>query len=330
MLTRIWMTSLIVAVALASSALAPPADAQTSVPGPAQVMAELGKWVDPGRGGRAVPYKIYRPAELTAPAPVVVFSHGYGGTRDAAAYLGEHLASHGFVAIHIQHPGSDDSIWRGKPNPLEAIARTPITAEMSLARFGDLPFALDQIEAMNRAGPLAGKLDPMRIGMWGHSFGGVSTMAAAGQLFAGGQLKEPRIRAAAVFSPNRPNGVPAQEAYRSIDIPMLYVTGTNDEVPAFNQVLAERRIAFDHVAGVDQYLVIFNGPDHMAWSGGPVEGGRTERADNAPAREDVKAIGLAFWKAYLRDDKAARAWLTDGARAFLKNRVASYETKPGK
>lgn len=327
---RTWISSLTLALMTlaAAPAVAPAASAQTPQPGPSRLSVELGEWVDADRGGRVVPYKLYRPADLPAPAPVVIFSHGYGGTREAAAYLGEHLATHGFVAIHIQHAGSDDSIWRGKPEPLVAIARTPITAEMTLARFGDLPFAIDRIEAMNRVGPLAGRLDVARIGMWGHSFGGVSTMAAAGQRFVGGVSKESRIRAAAVFSPNRPNGVPEAEAYASIDIPMLYVTGTNDEVPAFNQVLAHRRIAFDHAAGVDQYLVIFSGPDHMAWSGGPVEGGRAERADNPPAREKVKAIGLAFWNAYLRNDASARAWLAgEGARSYLGDGVASYETK---
>jgi predicted dienelactone hydrolase len=48
-------------------------------------------------------------------APVVLFSHGLGGSRTGSVFLGEHWAARGYVAVFLQHPGSDDSIWKDKP-----------------------------------------------------------------------------------------------------------------------------------------------------------------------------------------------------------------------
>ena len=52
----------------------------------------------------------------TAPVPVILFSHGLGGNREGSKFLGEHWAARGYVAVFLQHPGSDDSVWKGKPS----------------------------------------------------------------------------------------------------------------------------------------------------------------------------------------------------------------------
>ena len=67
---------------------------------------------DAGRD-RAIPVLVYLP-ENTNAAPVVLFSHGLGGSRKGNAYLGNHWAARGYLAVFVQHPGSDDSVWKGK------------------------------------------------------------------------------------------------------------------------------------------------------------------------------------------------------------------------
>ena len=63
---------------------------------------------------REIPIRIYLPSVKT-PAPVVLFSHGLGRSRQGNAYLGNHWASRGYVVVFIQHPGSDSSVWQDKP-----------------------------------------------------------------------------------------------------------------------------------------------------------------------------------------------------------------------
>ena len=63
---------------------------------------------------RDIPIRVYLPADQT-PAPVILFSHGLGGSRNACTYLGKHWSARGYVAVFLQHPGSDDSVWRNEP-----------------------------------------------------------------------------------------------------------------------------------------------------------------------------------------------------------------------
>lgn len=265
---------------------------------------------------RLIPYLVYYPDPLTGSHPVILFSHGLGGSRQAAAYLGRHLASHGYVCFHIQHAGSDESLWKGKTRRRSSILHT---LEGSLAdprnalnRFEDVPFVLDQLEKLNQDGPLfKGRLNLDQIGMAGHSYGGRSTMIAAGERVGRSYLsfKDARIRAGLVLSPNLPNSrVDLQKAYRDIDIPLFHITGTKDgnPLPSSRGMDPKRRIEpYRHIrTGAPQYLLVLAGADHMTFSGNRL-GTAAETRDDPRHIEAVQNGAAAFFDAYLRGDKAA-------------------------
>ena len=81
--------------------------------GPDQVEVARFEWTDAARH-RSVPVKIYYP-KSAGRCPVIIMSHGLGGTRDGYEYLGRHWASHGYVSVHPQHVGSDDAVWKDVP-----------------------------------------------------------------------------------------------------------------------------------------------------------------------------------------------------------------------
>ena len=58
----------------------------------------------------------------------------------------------------------------------------------------------------------------------------------------------------------------------------------------------------------DKYLLVMAGGTHLHFSGHP------RRLQPTPARLEaaVKAASLAFWRAYLNGDDAARGWLQAG------------------
>jgi predicted dienelactone hydrolase len=91
-------------------------------PGPFKVDTVLFDWTDAKRG-RAVPVKIYFPLGSEGPFPLIIFSHGLGGSREGYEYLGRHWASHGYISLYIQHAGSDDEVWRGQARPLQSMKR---------------------------------------------------------------------------------------------------------------------------------------------------------------------------------------------------------------
>jgi len=273
---------------------------------------------------REIPIRVYLP-DAQEPMPVVLFSHGLGGSRRNNAYLGNHWAANGFVAVFLQHPGSDESVWKTAPlrRRLQAMKKAASAANFSL-RVEDVPALIDQLERWNaEAGhPLEGRLDLDRIGMSGHSFGAITTQAVSGQSFGflGQRFTDPRIDAAIAFSPSSPRlGDPAR-AFGSVSIPWLLMTGTKDEALIVGGADAEARLdVFPHLPkSIDAYELVLKDAEHSAFSEGPLPGDQEPRNPNH--HRAILEISTTFWNAYLNDNAEARAWLQgDGARSVLED-----------
>lgn len=316
------------ALALAASlsfTLAPPSAAAAALgavqaegdafaaPGPHSVTTSLDVWDDEARG-RDIPVKIYQP-DGAGPFAAVIFSHGLGGSREAAPYLGEHLASWGIVAIHIQHPGSDETIWAGVRDRRELVAAMQAAVRQprnAVDRYQDIPFVVDAIEA--RAQALS--VDPARLGVAGHSFGAHTVMAAAGINFLTPRgdltLAEPRVSAGLLLSPPAPNERvdPADYArvYGDITIPLLHVTGVDDASPLDPGLdPSDRLIPFGEIGGAPQYLAVFDPGDHRVFGGRA--GPRGEPDWYVGVQAATAQIAAAFFRAELYDDPQARAFM---------------------
>lgn len=303
--------------------------------GPHAVAVLTDVWTDPARAGRAVPVKIYYPSDSAIAAPVVVVSHGLGGSREGYAYLGRHLASYGYVAVHLTHIGSDTNALSaaiaqaaGVQAALKLIAAQPANI---INRPKDVSFAISRLLELNQAdGPLQGRIDPERIGVAGHSFGAYTVMAVAGEHFflKSGQevtFGDPRVKAAVVMSPPANKLEPRQ--FAPITIPLLLMTGTLDQSPVgTGGGPDDRRKIFDMLAGCDRYLLVFTGGDHMVFgSEGRVlgfahlPGTEGDASKDASFQAFVKKSSRQFFDAYLQGDNAAKRWLAadNGAPAEL-------------
>lgn len=329
-----------VAVALAATLLpaaAPAAPPAAGRPGSsaADVDIRYGEWTDPARGGRIVPYKLYVPRGA-GPFPVVLHSHGLGGSREASSYILQAVAEAGFLVVAVQHAGSDSGLLAGGGRPADAASvvaagRGGMTQQAAQARYGDIPFALDQIARMAQpGGELAGKADLARVGMSGHSYGALATLVAVGQRVPGAprgvSFAEPRIKAAIVYSPNKPRGDDdVRGAFAAIKTPILHWTGTEDRTPFdLERTPFERTTPYQAIQGADQFLVILDGADHALYGGRRAATGQLKPGD-AAQMQIVKAETVRFWKAYLGGDAAAAKALCDlpkriegAGQAFVK------------
>ena len=289
-------------------------------------------WHDSKRD-RDVPVKIYSPKSGRGPFPVIIFSHGLGGTCETYSYLGEYWAAHGYVSVHLQHHGSDDAVWRdaGLRNGMQAMRKAAANPQNAINRPRDVSFAIDELEHLNRESPTwKQRLDLDRIGVAGHSFGAFTTLASAGQQFQPGIAKEssladPRVKAAIPMSAPAPvNKRRLDEIYAGVKIPCLHMTGTKDSSPIGDTSPEDRRLPFDHCKNSDQFLITFKDGDHMIFSG------RSSRTD--PSDETFHALiqqsSTAFWDAYLRNDPKAKAWLTNDFKRVLDD-TGKFEMKLG-
>jgi predicted dienelactone hydrolase len=98
--------------------------------------------------------------------PVILLSHGFGGSARIMAWFGTALARAGDVVIAVDHPGTN--------------GRDPMTMAGGLLvwdRAVDLRTALDTAMADARIGP---HLDRQRLGVAGFSMGGFAALVSAG------------------------------------------------------------------------------------------------------------------------------------------------------
>ncbi|EDM79197.1 hypothetical protein PPSIR1_27563 [Plesiocystis pacifica SIR-1] len=110
-------------------------------------------------------------AELGDSLPTVVFSHCHGCTRFSSFSLAEHLASHGFLVAAVNHTGN---------TLFEALDETllPLDASTLDLRADDVRRVIDELldpGAVELPEALVGVADEQRLGVFGHSFGAITT-----------------------------------------------------------------------------------------------------------------------------------------------------------
>lgn len=306
-----------------------------AVPGPFTVGIARFDWHD-ARRDRDIPVKIYYPTNAAGPLPIIIFSHGLGGSREGYGYLGRHWASHGYVVIHLQHLGSDASVWENVPRAerMQALRKSVLNLQNALNRPLDVTFAIDQLSKLNSGDPiLKHRLDLDRIGVAGHSFGAYTTLAIAGEVFfnAGGEhsLADPRVKAAiAMSSPVPPKKSEYEAAFAKIKIPVFHMTGTLDVSPIGETTAEQRRVPFDYTKGADQFLVTFKDADHMVFSGRLLEQNGRER--DALFQTCILSASTAFWDDYLKGDASAKTFLTGDGFATALGDTGKFEKKLAK
>lgn len=269
--------------------------------------------------GREIPVLVSLPAGSSA-AAVVLFSHGLGGSRRGNAYLREHWTKRGYATVFMQHPGSDEAVWKDEEPRRRVAAMTAAASLKNMrARVGDVGVVLDALETWNRdsTSPLRGRLDPNHIGMAGHSFGARTTQAVAGQAgWATVSARDPRLEAAVIFSPSAPPFGSAAAAFGSVDIPWLLMTGTEDVAPIGGVTVKDRLAVFPALPPGGKYELVFAGGPHHAFTD---HSNRRLRPRNPNHHRVIKAFTTAFWDAYLRGNKAAARWLEGtGSRDMLE------------
>lgn len=255
-------------------------------------------WQDRHRG-RAVPARLYWPGnrQRDVAVPLVVFSHGIGGSRLGYSYLGRRWSSRGVASLHVQHVGSDATLWRG--NPLGLVGRLQAAAQESeaLARAADVRFALDRMLDADADG-LGASLDRGRLIAAGHSYGANTTLLSVGaQVVRDGRtiscLDERFSAAVVISSPPFYGEADLPAVLRPVGVPTLHVTATDDviEIPGYRSPAADRLAVFDAVGDPRKLLAVFQGGSHSMFTDRAMTGGM---ALNPKVKAATADLALAF------------------------------------
>jgi dienelactone hydrolase len=281
--------------------------------------------------------------------PLIVWSHGFGGSPRGYVGFSSWWASHGYVVIKPAHADSGklpamksiDEIW-GSQTPADWRNRVD-----------DVKFVLDSIPQLEEKYPeLKGKIDAAHVGVGGHSYGAYTAMLIGGvKTFPGGMsYADPRVKAVIAMSPQGPGADRGltEESFATLSVPALFLTGTLDRGANESETPEWRRRAFELSPAGDKYLVVLKGARHATFGGrvsGMVEGRLGVDAEGAfpnvdptrpgvmspdyvppttsPRRSNVrdpqlteraivaraKTVSVAFWDGYLHGNNKGRDYL---------------------
>ncbi len=280
---------------------------------------------------RDLPVRVLYP-EGPGPFPVIVFSHGAGGSPRTHDSLTRFWATHGFVVLAPGHAdgaaaGASDPAKQGFREPRGDAVHDPKGWENRARDLAFVAAATAAVEA--RVAALQGKLDEAHVGVGGQSYGAFSAMLLAGATVdvskreKAKSFSDPIPKAYLLLSPpGRGQQGLTEESWASVQAPLMVVTGTRDP-GVKNQDASWRLDAYQLSPPGGKYALFIEGASHFSLTGLAAEPGATlphvagKKALTADEEvavfKDVKIASLAFWEAYLKGDANAMTFLKSDA-----------------
>ncbi|WP_328738336.1 alpha/beta fold hydrolase [Streptomyces erythrochromogenes] len=203
--------------------------------------------------GRPVDLQVRISAPVTGTGlPVILLSHGHGPSNNLSslngyAPLADFWAAHGFVVVQPTHLTS---------RTLTAlVADAPGAPDFWRSRAEDMTHVLDRLDVIANAVPqLAGRIDPTKVALAGHSLGGFTAALLLGAGLTDPDtghvvhLVESRIKAGVLLAPPGRggdvfNGPMAEQwpvigavDFSTMTAPALVVTGDKDDPRHFTDM----------------------------------------------------------------------------------------------
>ncbi len=303
--------------------------------------------VDPGTGEEAAQYEFIAgiavparnafedaPVSSDGPFPLVIYSHGSGGLSYIASFFTETLASHGYVVAAPNHLGNTAiEVVIGSGDDPDRIA---------VNRPQDTSLVITELLEGSDGGPLdfdvaiGEAIDPERIGVTGHSFGGFTALANAGGLTTDRAeiAADDRIDAIAMMAPFS-SALP-DETLTAITVPMLAITGTDDTT---TPIEGETTRPLELASSAYRFQIDLEGAGHQSFTdvcryqefvpliedvpeqftdvidGYAEEGCAVDQMPIDRAHELTNRFVIAFLNAFVAGDESYRLLLTDEAVA---------------
>lgn len=264
--------------------------------------------------------------------PLIVLSHGYGNWATFLSYLGENLASKGFIVASIEH----------NDLPYTDLASFNLSfGNTILNRARDQRLTIEKlIEFAASDDPVGALINPEAVGLIGYSMGGFGAMASAGagyihaspslnqipEAMLSGILADenyvaphPALKAVVAIAPwgaTPENRAWNQDAVANISLPLLFIAGDHDDVSDYEDGI---KWLFDTATGSDRHMLVFENGRHSV-GGNPEPPFANDYFDltdwfNEPVWRRDRVVGInqhfvtAFMNHHLKSDGEAATYL---------------------
>jgi|GEM_PF-159877 len=209
--------------------------------------------------------------------PVIIFSHGAGGSKDGYKYLINYWVKNGFVCIQPSHSDAitnttdKEKVFQNLMGILKAL---PFDYSGWANRVADIKLILNSLSSIQTTIPAA--MDTTHVGVAGHSYGAFTSMLIGGATVpkvAASKVKTPydgRVAAILVISPQgikhqpRDFGFDNKYSWKGIHGPAMFMTGTLDQT-GWTTAKDRRAPYLDSPAG-NKYFVSIKGANHMTFA----------------------------------------------------------------
>jgi len=304
--------------------------------GPYAVKADASVALPFGDRERPLEVRVTWP-DAEGPFPLIVFSHGMGGSKDGYQPLIEHWVSHGYVCIQPTHADSVKLLSLKELREVRSLKQYVNDRKRSSnwdERPREIKAILDQLDRISeKVEGLGDRIDRERIAVAGHSFGAHTAAMIAGlKLFAPGgrsiQIADDRPDAALIISPQGVGRSIKADSWDAVEGPVMMITGSKDDSPRHEGGAEWRMTAWQHLGpGPDRQLLYIDGAHH---SFGGISGARYRGA--GPRNDDhvawVRSATTAYFDALLKGDDAAGSYLRRDDMHESTDGKAKLTTKP--
>lgn len=264
--------------------------------------------------------------------PLVILSHGYGNWATFLSYLGENLASKGYVVASIDH----------RDLPYTDLPTFNLSfGETMLNRSRDQRFVIASLVDMATTSKGIGEIiDGGSVGLIGYSMGGFGALTTAGAgydpkspslnqipapmltgIIADEHFMPPPSQLKAVVAVSPWGAAPANRAWNAqalgnIKTPLLFLAGDKDDVSGYEDGI---KWIYDNASGSNRHMLVYQNGRHSI--GGnpepPIAADYFDLTDwfNEPVWRRDRIVGInqhfitAFLNLHLKGDSGAGAFL---------------------
>ncbi|MEH6518136.1 MAG: acetylhydrolase [Halioglobus sp.] len=269
--------------------------------------------------------------------PLIVVSHGYTGYRTIMFYLGEHLASHGYVVAAIDHTDSTNAevdmvnapgagfistlLNRAKDQQLTlqhfADSNSPIAAITDTEHAAVIGYSMGGYGAINTVGACYQFTSESLIPLGANAEQAAALMPMLNFCNAGQEQVDPRWRAMIAISPwGGELNLHSPESMAKISTPSLYIVGDQDDISGFEHGVKK---LFEQSGAAQSYLMVYENARHnVAAHPAPTTafGSDLDIGHHFEPSWDLETINrvnrhmsLAFLNCYVKDSAAACDYL---------------------